>query len=110
MAPPHVVYAEQLHSLHHGHPQWYPEPEENKCEVLIGDVGFFEETGRFFRLFNALATTNDLINKVFGVPECFEPLDINKNFVVHSPNAMAGEQVLCSKSIKSSQIELSGQA
>lgn len=67
-----TVYEKELFQLGHGMPLWFPEPTANQGQVEIGDVGF-RYRGEFHRLFNVMHSANDPINKIYGVPEDFEP-------------------------------------
>ena len=52
--PPAKIYQESLSNLRFGIPLWIPEPINHSVE--IGDVGFFDQTGAWFRVFNILSS------------------------------------------------------
>jgi len=56
----------------HGYALWEPSPLRLYSAVEVGDVGFIRE-GRFYRLFNALLSTDHPSHKS-GVPEYHEAL------------------------------------
>ncbi|PCH43828.1 hypothetical protein WOLCODRAFT_75146 [Wolfiporia cocos MD-104 SS10] len=60
------VYADQLFSLGHGYPLWDPEPKYH--EVAIGDVGWIDNFGAFYPLFNAVEDLEHERNRE-GVPD-----------------------------------------
>lgn len=49
----------------------------------VGDVGFTDRGGRFVRLFNTLQPAGHVLN-LLGVPQGYEPLDIDSRLVVRS--------------------------
>jgi hypothetical protein len=60
----------------YGHALWEPSPGVLYPPVEIGDVGFIRE-GQFHRLFNALLPADHPSHQNFGVPEYYEPLQLN---------------------------------
>lgn len=98
VSAPWNIYNKEL--FHHGFGTalWEPEPTQHG-EVLLGDVGYLRE-GVFFRLFNATRNEDDEIHTTYGVPDKFEPLQLN-TFGIHTrPNALPAG-ALCSKSVLS---------
>ncbi|KIK49990.1 hypothetical protein GYMLUDRAFT_266261 [Collybiopsis luxurians FD-317 M1] len=76
---PMEVYTRELLVHGRGYPLWQPKPAENMPEayrkegVRIGDVGFLDESGGFFFLFNVCLPADDPVN-VRRVPREFEPI------------------------------------
>ncbi|KAH9941399.1 hypothetical protein B0H21DRAFT_696993, partial [Amylocystis lapponica] len=68
------IYANELITLGHGHPLWYPEPSR-AGEVEIGDVGPICN-GQSLRLFNATKPADHEFNKD-GVPNDFKHFELN---------------------------------
>ncbi|KAH9989072.1 hypothetical protein BJV74DRAFT_838710 [Russula compacta] len=60
----------------YGHALWEPSPGNLYPTVEIGDVGFIRQ-GKFHRLFNALLPGDHPSHQNFGVPEHYEPLQLN---------------------------------
>ena len=74
--PPFHTYREQLWSLYRGLALWEPNPGTLYDRVCIGDVGYVSE-GAFIRMFNVRLPWNDDSNETFGIPDRYEPLNIN---------------------------------
>ena len=98
------VYAEQLLSKAHGLPLWIPEPSKFG-EVLIGDVGYVYD-GSFYRLFNVTRSPDHPINQG-GLPDNFEVLEYD-SCLLHRVDQYLDAGVVCSKSVKRSDISASG--
>ncbi|KZT65351.1 hypothetical protein DAEQUDRAFT_768920 [Daedalea quercina L-15889] len=94
MVTPWGTYANQLIGMGYGYPLWDPEPERG--EVLIGDVGFLVK-GRFHRLFNPTLPSDHEVNRFCGVPDVFEELKIPDHLYSHKVSAISAETI-CSKS------------
>jgi hypothetical protein len=73
---PSNVYRVQLSSLYHGYALWNPSPVKNIYnQVSIGDVGYVNSTGFFFRMFNVTLPWDDPSNNRLGKPVPYVPLD-----------------------------------
>ncbi|CAL1702007.1 unnamed protein product [Somion occarium] len=81
----YINYAEQLAPRGYGYPMWFPDFPIHNNEILMGDVGWFDE-GKFHRLFNALKPADDPLNAKFGVPTGFVPLRWDERMVDRTEN------------------------
>ena len=97
------IYASQLVHLGYGHPLWRPEPTKFG-DVEIGDVGFIDD-GCFYRLFNAIRSKDDPINKD-GVPINFEPLRLPPEQRHLSYQVVKPGEPLCSDSVRKVKAEI----
>ncbi|KZT03175.1 WD40 repeat-like protein [Laetiporus sulphureus 93-53] len=100
------IYADQLFKCGEGLPLWYPEPSKHG-EVLIGDVGFIER-GRFYRLFNAMRSADDELNRKYGVPggNQYKPFVTSEYNLAEYQNALSPGPI-CSRSLK--RVEMQGE-
>jgi hypothetical protein len=94
------VYIEQLYKRGYGRPLWYPEA----CEVFVGDVGYFDRSGNFCRLFNILVGRDDPLNKG-AVPEGFEPLKVHPRDVQYVENSWRAGQCLMTNTVTASELD-----
>jgi hypothetical protein len=69
------TYANALITKGHGHPLWEPDPGDDP-DVELGDVGYIHD-GRFIRLFNASAGSDDPRNYL-GLPQGHSPLPVGR--------------------------------
>lgn len=103
-----MIFAEQLDHLAQGHALWYPEPTKDSkgqaYEVHIGDVGYIDEDGAFYRLFNITLDASHELNSG-GVPDGFEPVPFDHAVHVKVKPDFWSQGPLCSRSIKSRKIE-----
>ncbi|KZS99992.1 uncharacterized protein LAESUDRAFT_765027 [Laetiporus sulphureus 93-53] len=83
---PHEIYVEELSPCGHGYPLYRPEPTIFG-EVLIGDVGFFED-GAFHRLFNATRPADGPKNNRCRVPDDLEQYPIPLGAVTTNADAI----------------------
>ena len=83
---PWTIYAEQLFSLGHGYPLWYPEPDKSRGEIFIGDVGWMSAMGKFRQLLATVkresgvkmrGATGDSGRTLSG-SDAFEELDVGE--------------------------------
>lgn len=81
----------------YGHALWEPSHGDLYPPVEIGDVGFIRE-GKFHRLFNALLPGDHPSHQNFGVPEHYEPLQLNMSRHIDtgtlSPNNFRSKYVM----------------
>ncbi|PSS35524.1 hypothetical protein PHLCEN_2v1518 [Hermanssonia centrifuga] len=98
-----TVYAEQLTSHSHGLPLWFPEPEVDKGEVQIGDVGWCHEGG-FVRLFNV---TEHHGWHPDGLPEAFTPLVYHDRLNQMRESALEVGPIT-STNVKTTKVEIHG--
>lgn len=69
-------YSAQLSSLCHGYALWNPDPvKEIYDQVSIGDVGYVNSQGYFYRMFNVTLPSDDPSNNKLGQADPYEPLD-----------------------------------
>ena len=92
--PPAKIYQESLSNLQIGIPLWVPEPINHSVE--IGDVGFFDQTGAWFRVFNILSSEDS--TRAAPLPPGFQPLDrarytISKNQQYMHPNVYSSSRI-----------------
>lgn len=81
---PSYVYRVQLSSLHHGCALWNPTPVNQIYDrVSIGDVGYVNRTGFFYRMFNVTLPCDDPSNNKLGRPEPYQPLDCGPFVNIH---------------------------
>ena len=101
------TYQETLSKLGYGIPLWIPEPTND--EVLIGDVGFFDEYGSWCRMFNILhAETDAQVNRQ-GVPSGFEPLSPDTYELKRIPRIIRAG-VHFTQSVRKTSIQVAGHA
>ena len=106
---PWDIYAEQLFPVGYGHPLWIPEPNNNRREIDIGDVGWLKD-GEFRALFNSMKPEGDPANGEKGVPLDFEVFN-PRNVSIGNCNRIT-QQMVCSRNIRTieASAELSGDA
>jgi hypothetical protein len=86
------VYRVQLSSLYHGYALWNPDPvKEIYDRVLIGDVGYVNSAGYFYRMFNVTFPWNHPSNNKLGKPDHYEPLDLGKFVNSHKAHFVKGD-------------------
>ncbi|GJE97263.1 WD40 repeat domain-containing protein [Phanerochaete sordida] len=96
-------FAELLQHYKLGRALWDPEPPRAYENIYIGDVGYIDEDGAFFRLFNVTVDENHPLNSG-GVPENFTPLRFNKRLLQVKPNHY-GPTAFSSDAMYSNNIE-----
>ena len=70
------TYATELLCLGHGYPLYTPQPDQFYDHVRVGDVGVIKgDIGKFRSVFNICAPADDPMNRSWGTPEGFQPLD-----------------------------------
>lgn len=107
MLPAPRVYAEELYCYGHGLPLWCPEPTKGRDktirEIELGDVGYVDKEGSFWRFFNITKPAEHEWNKDGGTPEGFIPHDIPdhlKSFMEYRLNP----GILSSKTVTRTEI------
>lgn len=98
-----TVYAEQLLTLGHGFPLWFPEPSEQCDDVRVGDVGYIWDRS-FIQLFNVMLPSSHPVNKG-GVPRDFKPMQHTPEDIRRRENYLAPGP-LCSQSVRRADIKL----
>lgn len=112
------MYVRQLLCKQEGYPLYYPEPPQNlpleyrKRGISIGDVGIIKPDGKFqfaFNIFIPWTNTDGEIN-LFGVPDNFEPLRMNQQYVERLPNKREKGSELMSKGVERKEASVNGSA
>ena len=73
---PSNVYRVQLSALCHGFALWNPHPVKKFYnQVSIGDVGYVNSEGFFYRMFNVTLPSDHPSNNKIGQADSYDPLD-----------------------------------
>ncbi|THU95228.1 hypothetical protein K435DRAFT_756043 [Dendrothele bispora CBS 962.96] len=117
------VYFRHLSSHGHGYALLNPEPNrigteaESELERLyeeglrVGDVGTISDSGDFVTLFNIFQPIGAPVNRVYGIPDGFQPLNFNRNLLFstkamyHPPNTR-----VCSEKAHEVKLDADGTA
>jgi len=90
--PPSSVYRVQLSSLYHGYALWNPDPvKEIYDQVSVGDVGYVNIMGFFYRMFNVTLPWDHPSNNKLGRAEPYEPLDCGEFSSTHKTPFIKGD-------------------
>ena len=89
--PPFHTYRKQLWSLYRGLALWEPDPGGLYEKVSIGDVGYVSDEGASIRMFNVTLPWDDESNKTYGIPDHYEPLNIDPRNIRRTPYSFEGE-------------------
>ena len=90
--PPSSVYRVQLSSLYHGYALWNPDPvKEIYDQVSVGDVGYVNIMGFFYRMFNVTLPWDHPSNNKLGRAEPYEPLDCGEFSSTHKTSFIKGD-------------------
>ena len=92
---PWDIYVEQLYPQGHGYPLW--QPDFDRAEVKIGDVGWMEQGG-FFQLFHAMDDDGRERQIRDAVPDNFEPFDA-ENLITLGPKQKIMQRCLLGHSM-----------
>ncbi|KAF8139656.1 hypothetical protein EV363DRAFT_304760 [Boletus edulis] len=101
---PQDIYARQVSSSR-GYPIWTPEPSSQLLSyrpegLRIGDVGVVvPENGNFDIFFNLCLPKDHRFHQVTGVPDGFNPIELNDADIETIPNAEGAGQVLTGPSV-----------
>jgi hypothetical protein len=83
---PSTVYATQLSELGFGRPFWFPESTDDRLEIQLGDVGYFDEQGLFVVLFSVDKKYKDdlarSMKRFIPINDC-KYLDLQPNSLMH---------------------------
>ena len=89
---PSSVYSTQLSSLYHGYALWNPDPVKKIYnQVSIGDVGYVNSKGFFYRMFNVTLPWDDPSNNRLGKAEPYEPLHCGEFVNSHETPFVKGD-------------------
>ncbi|KAJ7149942.1 hypothetical protein C8R46DRAFT_505936 [Mycena filopes] len=106
------LYTKQLLCKGLGYPLWYPSPMDNLPEayrrdgVQIGDVGCITPRGGFSFLFNICKKAEDAINRQFGVPDNFQPLQLDTHSVERMDVAFQPQSDISTETVTSRRVSL----
>ncbi|THU89836.1 hypothetical protein K435DRAFT_677021, partial [Dendrothele bispora CBS 962.96] len=114
------IYFRHLFSQGHGYALLYTKPNRIGTEpqphleqlyeegLRVGDVGTIRDSGDFVTLFNIFQPSDAPVNRVYGAPDGFQPLDHHQNSFVtkdqyHPPNTW-----VCSEEAREANINADG--
>ncbi|THU93611.1 hypothetical protein K435DRAFT_725281 [Dendrothele bispora CBS 962.96] len=117
------IYFRHLSSHGHGYALLNPEPNriggteaELELEQLyeeglrVGDVGITSDSGDFVALFNIFQTSEAPINRVYGVPDGFQPLEFRRNLLFSNAMYHPTNTRVCSEKAHEVKLNADGTA
>lgn len=107
--PEHIqTYRQCLIKLGYGCPLYEPDPSRYE-HVQIGDVGYVDSViGHFHRVFNVFFHANHHINRRYGIPDNFEPLELNLRAHVRAADHAVGVHAVSLSLDRSAGIDVEG--
>lgn len=86
------------------------EPDPSRYEhIQIGDIGYVDSVnGNFHRVFNAFFQAEHHINRRYGIPDGFEPLDLSLRDQVRAADHAVGVHAVSLSLDRSAGIDLEG--